>query len=236
MSQRALILVDLQNDFMPHGALPVPDALAVVETVNGLLPFFSVVVVTRDWHPRNHVSFAVNHPGMKPGQIVTAASGRQVLWPVRCVQWTPGAALVGTLELESPACVIHKGQDPNVDSYSAFFDNPHEQDTGLMEFLDAREIDTLFVAGVATEYCVKFTALDAVALGFMTYVVADACGAINASPDDGLLALEDMRQQGVEAISAAKAKGLMRPVGFDIVSAGRLAVGINPVIGTSRWV
>jgi nicotinamidase/pyrazinamidase len=199
---KALILVDLQNDFMPGGALPVREGDLVVPLANQLMHRFPLVVATQDWHPAKHGSFAANHPGAKPGDVVDLHGLPQVLWPVHCVQDTPGAAFHRDLDVKRIAQVFRKGTDPLVDSYSGFFDNGHRKATGLSEFLKGRGVDEVYVLGLATDYCVKSTALDACALGFRTFLIEDACRGVDLKPGDVRNAIKAMRQAGV-AITAS---------------------------------
>src|SRR6266568_4122050 len=169
-----LILVDIQNDFVPGGALPVKEGDQIVPIVNRLQSRFDLVVATQDWHPLNHGSFAANHPGKKPGDVIELDGLQQILWPVHCVQNTPGAALVPSLGASRVARIFQKGTDPEIDSYSGFFDNDHRKATGLGEWLKAKSVSEVYICGLATDYCVKFTALDAVRLGFKTHLIEDA--------------------------------------------------------------
>jgi len=203
----ALILVDIQNDFVPGGALPVPEGDQVIPVVNRLQPHFDVVVTTQDWHPANHGSFAANHPGKQPGDLIELNGLRQILWPVHCVQHTSGAALVPGLHTSGVAEVFQKGADPGLDSYSGFFDNGHRQATGLAGFLRDRKVGEVFVAGLATDFCVKFTALDAVALGFKTHLIEDGCRGVNLRPQDVARALEEMKQAGVVLLRSSQIVG-----------------------------
>jgi nicotinamidase/pyrazinamidase len=200
---RALLVVDLQNDFMPGGALPVPDGDAVVQVANALMPRFSLVVASQDWHPADHGSFASNHPGAKPGDVVRLGGVEQVLWPDHCVQGTPGASFHSALDVAYIDHVVRKGVDPAVDSYSAFFDNDRVHDTGLGRFLEERGVDELVVMGLATDYCVRFTVLDAVGLGFGVTVVTDGCRSVDLEPGDGERALEAMRSAGAALVRSA---------------------------------
>jgi poly(ADP-ribose) glycohydrolase ARH3 len=200
----ALIVVDLQNDFCPGGALPVPEGDQIVDAVNHLLHRFDLVVATQDWHPADHGSFAANHPGTRPGDAVELAGLRQILWPVHCVQGTPGAELHPKLDASAIARVFRKGTDPTVDSYSGFFDNGHRHSTGLGEFLKERGVTSVYVCGLATDYCVKCTALDAVDLGFKTYLIEDACRGVDLHAGDVWQAIEEMRSKGVIQIRADK--------------------------------
>jgi nicotinamidase/pyrazinamidase len=194
---KALIIVDLQNDFVPGGALPVPEGNEVVTVVNRLVQLFDLVVATQDWHPPGHGSFAANHPGKKPGEIVDLNGLKQILWPVHCVQQTPGAAFLSGFDRSRVVQVFHKGTDPGIDSYSGFYDNAHRKSTGLGEYLKERRAEEIYLAGLATDYCVKFSAMDAVALGFKTHVIADACRGVNLNPGDVEQALADIQNAGV---------------------------------------
>jgi nicotinamidase/pyrazinamidase len=194
---RTLILVDIQNDFVPGGALPVPEGDQVVPVVNRIQLRFDLVVATQDWHPPSHGSFAANHPGKKPGDVIDLNGLRQILWPVHCVQNTPGAAFVAGLDTHRITKIFQKGTDAGIDSYSGFFDNGHRKATGLGDFLKQSNVAEVFIAGLATDYCVKFTALDAVQLGFKTHLIEDACRGINLKLDDVSQAIKDMERAGV---------------------------------------
>jgi len=191
---RALILTDIQNDFLPGGALAVPQGDEVIPIANRLQKNFALVIATQDWHPANHGSFAANHPGKALYDQIDLNGLPQTLWPVHCVQGTPGAELAPELERGRIARIFQKGTDPNIDSYSGFFDNGHLKATGLGEFLKLRQVTDVFVAGLATDYCVKFTALDALALGFKTHLIADACRGVNLEPEDATKAIEEMKK------------------------------------------
>ena len=193
----ALVLVDLQNDFLPGGPLPVPQGDAVVPLANSLQGAFKLVVATQDWHPPNHGSFAANHPGRKPGDVIRLKKLPQTLWPVHCVQRTRGAQLAHGLMLNRVNKIFRLGTDPDIDSYSGFFDNGHLQTTGLHEYLKDKGAAAVYVLGLATDYCVKYTALDAVALGFKTFLIEDACRGANLQPDDVPRAFEEMKHAGV---------------------------------------
>jgi nicotinamidase/pyrazinamidase len=193
---RALILVDIQNDFLPGGALAVPEGDRVIAVANALMPRFPLVVATQDWHPPEHGSFADNHPGRAPGEVVMLSGLEQVLWPTHCVQGTRGAEFAAGLRLGPEAHVFVKGIDPAVDSYSGFFDNGRRRSTGLGEFLRARAVEEAVVLGLATDYCVKFTALDALSLGFTTTLVEDGCRGVELQPGDVTAALAAVRAAG----------------------------------------
>src|SRR6266699_22302 len=168
---RALILVDIQNDFLPGGALAVPAGDAVIPVANKLQSVFPLVVATQDWHPANHGSFAASHPGKKVFEQIELNGLPQTLWPVHCVQNTKGAELAGALNRDRIAKTFQKGTDAGIDSYSGLFDNGHRKSTGLGEWLKQKNVTEVFVCGLATDYCVKFTALDAVQFGFKTFLI-----------------------------------------------------------------
>lgn len=207
MTNRALILVDLQNDFCPGGALAVARGHETVAVANRLMPAFDLVVATQDWHPPDHGSFAANHPGRDPYQVVELHGLSQVLWPVHCVQETPGAAFHAELAHARITRVFPKGTDPTVDSYSGLFDNGRRRSTGMGEWLKERGVDTLFVLGLATDYCVKFTALDARREGFAVHLVEDGCRAVDLQPGDGDRALHELRAAGVTLVRSAAVAG-----------------------------
>jgi nicotinamidase/pyrazinamidase len=198
----ALILVDIQNDFVPGGALAVPQGDQIVPMVNRLQPCFPVVVATQDWHPANHGSFAANHPGRQPGEVIELNGLPQILWPAHCVQGTPGAEFVAGLSRGNWARVFVKGTDPKIDSYSGFFDNGHRQSTGLCDYLRERGVTDVYVAGLATDYCVKFTALDALKLRFKAHLIEDACRGVNLQPSDVQRAIDEMRDAGAAIITS----------------------------------
>lgn len=196
----ALIIVDVQNDFCPGGALAVVGGDLVVPVINSILPKFDVVVATQDWHPLDHASFATNHPGTQVGQVMELNGLAQVMWPAHCVQNTPGAALRADLDTSGLDGVFQKGTDPLVDSYSGFFDNGRKHATGMGDFLKARGVSQVFVCGLATDYCVRWTALDALSLGFGTTVIADACRGVELQAGDCARALEEVRAAGARVV------------------------------------
>lgn len=197
---RALVLVDLQYDFMPGGALAVARGDEVVPVAQRLMPRFDVVIATQDWHPRDHASFAVNHPGKQVGEVIDLDGLPQVLWPAHCVQGTRGAELHEAIDKKRITAVFRKGLDPNIDSYSGFFDNGHRKATGLADWLAERKIDKLYVMGLATDYCVKFTVLDARQLGLDIALVEDGCRAVDLAPGDGARAIAAMRDAGATVV------------------------------------
>lgn len=198
----ALILVDIQNDFVPGGALAVPEGDAIVPLVNQLQARFDLVVATQDWHPADHGSFAANHRGQHPGDEIPLHGLSQTLWPVHCVQDTSGADFVPGLNRDRWDRVFTKGTDPTVDSYSGFFDNGHRQATGLGEYLREKGVTDVYVVGLATDYCVKFTALDALQLGFRVHLIEDACRGVNLQPGNVDRAIAEMREAGVAIVNA----------------------------------
>jgi nicotinamidase/pyrazinamidase len=202
---KALILVDLQNDFCPGGALPVREGDRVVPVANELGRRFELVVATQDWHPADHGSFAANHEGKQPGDVVDLNGLEQILWPVHCVQETPGAGFHPDLDRTRLAEVFHKGTDAGIDSYSGFFDNGHRKATGLGDYLKEKGVTDVYVCGLATDYCVKSSALDAVGLGFRTFVIEDACRGVDLEPGDVEKAFAEMRDAGVRVLTAREA-------------------------------
>jgi len=174
-----LLIVDVQNDFCPGGALAVPKGDEVVPVINRLAARFDNVVLTQDWHPRGHASFASSHPGKKPFETIDLAYGKQVLWPDHCVQGTRGAAFHANLHTEKAQLVVRKGFHRDIDSYSAFLEADRETTTGLAGFLKEKGFRQLFVCGLATDFCVAWTALDGRATGFEVTVIEDACRAID---------------------------------------------------------
>lgn len=199
---RALVLVDLQYDFCPGGALAVARGDETIAIANRLMPHFSTIVATQDWHPANHKSFAVNNPGTKEGDLIDLGGLRQVMWPAHCVQGTPGAELHHTLDRSKITQVFHKGTDASLDSYSGFFDNGHTKATGLGAWLNERWIKQLYILGLATDYCVKYTALDARQLGFDVWLVEDGCRAVDLKPGDGERAVAEMKGAGVAVVES----------------------------------
>jgi nicotinamidase/pyrazinamidase len=181
----ALILVDIQNDFCPGGSLAVEGGDEIVAVANELQKKFNLIVATKDWHPPGHASFVT-------------------LWNPHCVQGTEGAELVAALDTSRVAHIFLKGTDPAVDSYSGFFDNEHKRSTGLGHYLRARGVTDIFICGLATDYCVKFTALDALQLGFRTTVIEDACRGVEVNAGDTIRAVEEMRAAGVQIVESGE--------------------------------
>ncbi|AWB47295.1 bifunctional nicotinamidase/pyrazinamidase [Gemmobacter aquarius] len=175
----ALIVIDVQNDFCPGGALAVTDGDSIIPRINALMDEFATVVLTQDWHPATHASFAANHEGAAPFSLTQMPYGPQVLWPTHCVIGTDGAAFHPALRTDTAQMVIRKGFRPEIDSYSAFFENDHKTPTGLDGYLRTRGVTTLTLVGLATDYCVAYSALDAAANGFAATVLTGACRAID---------------------------------------------------------
>lgn len=201
---RALILVDIQNDFVPGGALAVPMGDQIIPIVNRLQPLFDCILATQDWHPANHASFSANHPNNKIGDVIELDGIKQILWPLHCVQNTRGAEFVPSLHQGNWCGIVQKGTDPNIDSYSGFFDNGHRKQTNLENTLRDRHVTHVFLCGLATDYCVKFTALDALKLGFKATLVADACRGVEVHKGDVDRAINEMRLAGVELVISSE--------------------------------
>lgn len=199
----ALLVVDIQNDFLPGGALGVPDGDSVVPIANRLTECFDLVLATQDWHPADHGSFAANHPNRFPGEMIDLNGTMQILWPVHCVQGSPGAEFSSQLRTDRFAKVFRKGTDPGIDSYSSFFDNARKRSTGLSDYLQDQNVDELFICGLATDYCVKYSVLDCTSLGIRTSVIADACRGVNLKPDDSTAAIAEMHRAGAFIINSA---------------------------------
>ena len=197
---RALILVDIQNDFLPGGALAVRRGDEVIPVANRVQARFDLVVATQDWHPSGHGSFASRYPGRKPGELSELGGLPQVLWPDHCVQGSVGAAFAPGLAMNRVETIFRKGTDPGIDSYSGFFDNGHRKSTGLGDSLKGRGAADVYVLGLATDYCVKFTALDARQLGFRTFLVEDGSRGVELAPGDVARAIADMRAAGVQVV------------------------------------
>ena len=201
MQNTALIVVDVQHGFCPGGNLAVANADQIIPTINNLANVFDHVILTQDWHPDDHISFAENHPDKQPFESILVDYGHQVLWPKHCVQGTHDAALHPDLNLPTAQLIIRKGFHRHIDSYSAFMEVDQRTSTGLASYLKEREISSVFIVGIATDFCVAWTAMDARHLGFETYVIADATRAIDLN---GSLqrAWQEMLAQGVKRIYA----------------------------------
>ncbi|HEU6442247.1 MAG TPA: nicotinamidase [Microvirga sp.] len=201
-----LIVVDVQYDFLPGGALAVPDGDAVIGPINRLAKTFRNVVLTQDWHPRGHASFASSHPGKAPFEVIELSYGPQVLWPDHCVQGTAGAEISRDLHIPHAQLMIRKGYNAGIDSYSGFKEADRETSTGLESYLKERGFKRVFCAGLATDFCVAWTAIDAAAAGFETFLIEDASRAIDTN---GSLekARQDLRRAGVHLIGSDRIAG-----------------------------
>ena len=202
VKQSVLIVVDVQNGFTPGGNLAVANADEIIPKINQLAQKFKLIVLTQDWHPDQHISFADNHPNKKPFETIELDYGRQVLWPKHCVQGTHDAEFHPHLNIPTAQLIIRKGCHQNIDSYSAFMEADRKTPTGLNGYLREHQINTVYIVGIATDFCVAWTAIDAAELGFDTYVIEDACKAIDLN---GSLqqAWQDMSQKGVHRIEAS---------------------------------
>ncbi len=202
-SQDVLLVVDVQNDFCPGGQLAVADGDSVIEAIHRVAPRFAHIVLTQDWHPVAHTSFASSHPGKRPFEQIELSYGLQTLWPDHCIQGTKGAEFHPDLQLPQAELILRKGFRPQIDSYSAFFENDHATSTGLAGYLKERALTRVFLAGVAYDYCVAYSALDARRLGLPAIVIRDACRVIDL---DGSVAKVEAQfaQAGVTLIDAAR--------------------------------
>jgi nicotinamidase/pyrazinamidase len=193
---KALLLVDIQNDFLPGGALAVRAGHEVIDVANKLLPRYELVVATQDWHPADHRSFASQHAGRQVGDLIELRGQPQILWPDHCVQETHGALLAAALDRTRIHHVIRKGTDPTIDSYSAFFDNARHKSTGLAEYFKSKGVDEVHVLGLATDYCVRATVLDAISLGFRVVLLTEGIRGVELSNGDCERAIDEMRRAG----------------------------------------
>jgi nicotinamidase/pyrazinamidase len=198
---KTLVIVDVQNDFLPSGALAVPRGDAVVPVINRIIDRFDLVVATQDWHPQSHLSFASNHPGRQPFDKIELEGLEQVLWPDHCVQATRGADFAGDLDARRIEAIFRKGMDPKIDSYSGFFDNGHRKTTGLAGYLRARGAGKLYLCGLAAEICVYYTLKDALREGFSAWLLEDASRPL--SDDD----FEKVKQELPEAVIGSEQIG-----------------------------
>lgn len=198
---QALIVVDVQNDFLETGSLPVPEGSKVIPVINKVMPLFQTVVLTQDWHPAEHKSFASNHEDKKPYDVTTMPYGQQVLWPVHCVQNSKGAELAETLAVKGTEFNVRKGTNPEVDSYSAFFEADGKSKTILADWLKEQGITEVFLCGLATDFCVSWSALDAVKEGFKTFIIEDACRGINVGGSMEA-AKHQWKDKGIETVSS----------------------------------
>lgn len=203
VQKKALLIIDVQNDFCPGGALAVPDGDAIIPAINRISARFDKVVATQDWHPENHISFAVRHM-LKEYEVIQLTEIEQVLWPVHCVPGTWGAEFHKNLDTRPVDLIIRKGSNPEIDSYSAFFENDKKTVTGLHYYLQGLKIEKLYLCGLATDYCVYFSAIDARNLGFDVYFVIDATRGIDFPADNIKKAVQHMTERGIHIISHDK--------------------------------
>lgn len=195
---KALVIVDLQNDFLPGGALEVPEGDMIVEKINDILDNYDLIIATKDWHPKDHISFASKHKNKDVGDVINYEGINQILWPDHCIQKSPGSDFPKNFDSSKIKKIIYKGQNSNIDSYSAFYDNDKDASTGLTDFLRIKKVEKVDFVGLATEYCVKFTALDSVSEGFYTRVITKCTKGLNEY--DCKLAFDEMRDKGIVLI------------------------------------
>jgi nicotinamidase/pyrazinamidase len=200
---KALLIIDVQNDFLPGGALGVEEGDRIIPVINRLQEKFDFIVATQDWHPADHASFASNHEGKVPGNFIQLGNVEQVLWPDHCVQGTPGAEFHPQLDQSRWKKIFRKGTNTYVDSYSGFFDNDRRENTGLSQCLKDHGVEEVYVAGLATDYCVKYTVLDAIKEGFDATLVKDATKAVNLTPQDFDKAVKEMTKAGAEVVHSS---------------------------------
>lgn len=196
--QSALVIVDLQNDFCAGGVMGAPHDEGLVDRINQLQACFPHVIASQDWHPENHVSFAASHPAHKIGDIINSAGVSQILWPRHCLQHSTGAELHPLLLTDRIEKRVYKGVAPDIDSYSAFYDNAHQRSTGLTDYLHALGVRHVYLSGLLIDYCVKYTAFDAVQDGFTVTVILDATCALNVDPNDEATSIAEMKERGIQ--------------------------------------
>ena len=200
--KNALLIIDIQNDFCPGWALPVPEGDQVITVINSIVKKFYKVIATQDWHPINHVSFARNHPGNKEYEEIEVSGIKQVLWPIHCVPGTKGAEFHPDLIADNFDLILRKGNNPKIDSYSAFRENDKKTITGLNGYLKELDIKQVFICGLALDYCVFYSAMDSKEMGFDTYVILDATRGIDSPPGSIENALNSMRNSGIRIIKS----------------------------------
>ncbi|MEW5814618.1 MAG: bifunctional nicotinamidase/pyrazinamidase [Spirochaetota bacterium] len=202
--QSALLVIDIQNDFCPGGNLAVHAGDTVIPVINAVMPLFPLVIATKDWHPVNHVSFVARHPGKKVFELILFQGIPQVLWPSHCVQGTGGADFHKNLDLRFINLVLHKGTRVDLDSYSAFFENDKKTSTGLEYYLKGLEIENVYLAGLALDVCVFYSAVDAVTLGFNTFVIRDASKGVDVPAGNLEKTVRDMENMGINFIDSGE--------------------------------
>ena len=195
---KTLVLVDIQNDFLKGGSLAVPEGEKIIKPINKIIKQYDLVIATKDWHPKNHISFASNHTDKKIGDIINVNGVDQVLWPDHCIQNSYGSDFPEQLDISKLAKVVYKGSDANIDSYSGFFDNGLFRSTGLSDYLKSKDVYKIDYVGLATDYCLKYTAIDSVSEGFKTRVLINCIKGIEEKGCE--LALNEMKSKGVELI------------------------------------
>lgn len=198
----ALIIVDVQNDFLPGGQLAVQNGDKIIPVINHLQDHFDLIVATQDWHPAGHKSFASSHKGKKPGDTISLNGFEQMMWPDHCIQGSRGAAFAPGLNTEKISAIFRKGTDPEIDSYSGFYDNGHLKSTGLAGYLKELKVDTVYVCGLAGDYCVKFTATDALEEDFTVLLVTDAVRSVNLTEGDHERSMAELEEKGVHLVSS----------------------------------
>jgi nicotinamidase/pyrazinamidase len=203
-ADRVLVIIDVQNDFCPGGSLAVKEGDAVVPLINSIAGSFPLVVATQDWHPQGHVSFASSHRGKKPGDIITLETGTQALWPDHCVQGSSGAAFHPGLDLRPVRFIVRKGMTAGLDSYSAFYENDRKTPTGLGFLLKGLGVREVYLTGLATDYCVFYSAMDAADEGFETHVVIDGCRGVDIPAGNIESSIGAMRERGIKITRSEK--------------------------------
>ncbi len=199
-SNTALIVIDIQNDFLPGGSLAVPDGDEIIPIINKLQKQFDLIVITQDWHPANHKSFASSHKNKEPYEIIKLNGSDQVLWPTHCVQNSEGASISAILETKRASLIIRKGMNPEIDSYSGFFDNEKLNSTGLAGYLTEKNVNKISICGLAGDFCVYYTAMDALDLGFEVEIIADATKPINV--DEFKIKLKTFKEKGGKIVES----------------------------------
>lgn len=208
MTKKALLIVDMQNDFLPGGSLAVPGGDEIIPLINNIQKEFELVIATKDWHPKNHKSFASQHRNKRPGDIVILNEQKQVLWPDHCIQHSFGSQFLPAFNAGKIDKIFYKGTDKNIDSYSGFLDNNRKKETGLERYLKQKQVKDIYIVGLATDYCVKQTALDGKAAGFNFFVIKDACRGVDLNRGDIAKALKEMEEKGITIINSKEIENL----------------------------